>query len=69
MLEMRAAYGIPSTIINLIALFYNYTKARIITSDDETEFLKIPKGVLQGHTPTPFLFIITLDYVMRLVTR
>ena len=36
-LEMLAAYGISSTIINAIALLYDNTKARIITSDGETE--------------------------------
>ena len=60
---MLAVYDIPSTIISVIALLYDKTEARIITSDDETEFFKIAKGVLQVDTITPFLFIITLDYV------
>ena len=67
MLKMLAAYGIPSIITNAIALFYENTEARIITIDGETEFFKISKGVLQGDTLAPFLFIITLDYIMRQV--
>ena len=67
MLEMLAAYGIPSIITNAIALFYGNTEARIITHDGETEFFKISKGMLQGDTLAPFLFIITLDYIMRQV--
>ena len=59
-LEILAAYGIPSIITNAIALFYENTEARIITPDGETEFFKISKGVLQGDTLAPFLFIITL---------
>ena len=43
---MLTAYGIISTIINVIALFYENTESRIITSDGETEFFKISKGVL-----------------------
>ena len=65
MLEIQAAYGIPSTIINVITLFYDNTEARIIISDGETEFFKISNGVLQGDTLAPLLFIITLDYVRR----
>ena len=64
MLEMLAAYSIPSIITNTIALFYENTEARIITPDGETEFFKISKGVLQGDTLAPFLFIITLYYIM-----
>ena len=67
MLKMLAAYGIPSIITNAIALFYENTEARIITPDGETAFFKISKGVLQGDTLAPFLFIITLDYIMRQV--
>ena len=63
--NILAAYGIPSTIINVIAILYDNTKARIIKSDGETEFFEIPKGVLQGDTLSSFIFIITLDYVMR----
>ena len=61
MLKKLAAYGIPSIITNVIALFYEKTEARIIIPNGETEFFKISKGVLQGDTLAPFLFIITLD--------
>ena len=67
MLTILAAYGIPSIITNAIALFYENTEARIITPDGETEFFEISKGVIQGDTLEPFLFIITLDYIMRQV--
>ena len=67
MITILAAYVIPSIITNAIALFYENTEVRIITYDGETEFFKISKGVLQGDTLAPFLFIITLDYIMRQV--
>ena len=67
MLTFLAAYGIPSIITNAIALFYENTEARIITPDGETEFFQISKGVLLGDTLALFLFIITLDYIMRQV--
>ena len=64
---MLAAYGIPSTIINAISLLYEKTEARIITSNDETELFKMSKGVLKCDILAHFLFIKTLDYVMRQV--
>ena len=43
LLEMFDAYGILSTIINAIELFYENTEARIIAPDGETELFKISK--------------------------
>ena len=33
--------------------------------DGDTEYFDIVAGVLQGDTPAPYLFIISLDYVLR----
>ena len=42
------------------------TEATVVTPDGETEFFKISTEVLQGDTLAPFIFIIVLDYVLRL---
>ena len=47
------------------ALYIN-TSPTIITPDDPTEFFNISAGVLQGDTLAPLLFIIALDYALRL---
>ena len=36
------------------------------TPDGETKEFKISKGVLQGDKLAPFLFVIVLDYAMRM---
>ena len=59
------AYGIPEVIIQTIALTYTDTHAKVITPDGETKNFEITKGVLQGDTLAPFLFVITLDNAMR----
>ena len=67
-LDMLEVYGIPFTIINAIALFYEHTESIIIAIDRETIFINIANGLLQGDTLyTNTLFIIPLDYVMRQV--
>ena len=33
--------------------------------DGDTDFFNVVAGVLQGDTLAPFLFILTLDYVLR----
>ena len=64
-LNILEAYGIPEVTIQTIALTYKDTHAKVITPDGETENFEITKGVLQGDTLAPFIFVITLDYAMR----
>ena len=45
---------------------YINAEATVITPDGETEFFEITAGVLQGDTLAPFIFIIVLDYILRL---
>ena len=65
MLQILEAYGIPDKIIQIISLTYKNTPAKIITPHGETEHFEITKGVLQGDTLAPYLFVITLDYAIR----
>ena len=65
MFEILALYGIPPEIINAIKVLYSNTKSTILTPDGETEPFDILAGILQGDTLAPFLFIIVIDYIMR----
>ena len=65
MLYILEAYGIPEVIIQTIALTYKDTHEKVIIPDGETENFEITKGILQGDTLAPFLFVRTLDYAMR----
>ena len=67
MLQILYAYGIPKNIIQTIALTNKDTFAKVTSHDGDTELFEIKKGVLQGDTLAPFLFIITLDYAMQQV--
>ena len=60
MFEILTFYGIPQPIINAIKALYTNTSATIISP------FEIVSGVLSGDTLAPFLFIIVLDYVLRL---
>ena len=65
MFEILGLYGIPSEIINAIKVLYSNTKSTILTPDGETEHFDILAGILQGDTLAPFLFIIVIDYILR----
>ena len=66
MFEILPLYGIPSPITEAIRALYTNTSATVVTPDGETTFFDIVAGVLQGDTLAPFLFIIVLDYILRL---
>ena len=66
MFEILKLYGIPQKIISAIRALYTSTKAKVVSSDGDTDIFEIHAGVLQGDTLAPFLFIIVLDYVLRI---
>ena len=41
------------------------TKVKVRSLDGDTDYFDIVKGVLQGDTLAPYIFIICLDYVLR----
>ena len=66
MFDVLLVYGIPSQIVEGIKGMYIDTVGQVVTEDGNTIFLPIVAGVLQGETLAPHLFIIILDYVMRI---
>ena len=47
-------------------MLYRNTKVKVNSPDGDTDYFDIVAGVLQGDTLTPYLFIIGLDYVLRI---
>ena len=66
MFEILELYGIPPKIIDCIKVLYIDTSATILTPDGETEAFYILAGILQGDTLAPFLFILVVDYILRM---
>ena len=66
LMNILRAYGIPERIVRAIDVMYTDTIAKVLSPDGETNFFKILAGVLQGDTLAPFLFIIVIDYIMRI---
>ena len=48
-------------------MLYKNTYSMVRSPDGDTPFFKITTGVLQGDTLAPFLFIICLDYVLKML--
>ncbi len=58
------AYGIPDSLVKVIARVYENTRARVLTPDGPTEEFQIHYGVLQGDTLAPYIFIITRTLIV-----
>ena len=63
--QILLAYGIPKENVAAITILYRNTKVKVRSPDGDTEYFDIVAGVLQGDTLAPYLFIISLDYVLR----
>ena len=66
MFEILGLYGIPEGIISAIRVLYTDTSSSILSSDGETELFSIIAGILQRDILALFLFIIVVDYVLRM---
>jgi len=50
-------------------MLYTNTKAQVLFSDSDTPIFDIFAEVLQDDTFAPYLFVIAIDYAMRLATE
>ena len=64
--NILASYGIPVTIIKAIMSLYMNTKAKVMTPEGITLEFLTNLGILQGDVLAPLIFIIVLDFILRL---
>ena len=67
MIWILETFGVPPLLLRAINSMYSKTRAKVITTNGETDWFDIIAGVLQVDTLAPFLFIIVLDYALRQV--
>ena len=69
LMEILKAYGVPKEIVKAIEVLYVNTTAQVLSPDGESDFFNIYAGALQGDTFAPYLFIVALDYAMRIAIQ
>jgi hypothetical protein len=60
------AYGVPTKIVNLIKSLHHESKCRVRVENDYTDWFGVTTGVRQGCVLAPCLFVIIMDYILRL---
>ena len=60
-------YGISEKLVNLLRMLYRDSKAKVRIDDVLSDSFLIETGVLQGGIPSPILFNILFDFIIRRV--
>ena len=63
--QIQQACGLPKETVAAITILNWNTKVKVRSPDEDREYFDIVAGVLQGDALSPYLFIISLDYVVR----
>ena len=64
--QILLAYSLPKETITAIMMLYRNTKIKVHSLNGDTDYFDIIAGVLQRDTLAPYLFIICLDYMLRI---
>ena len=61
--------GPSNIIVDAINIFCKDTGAQILSPDSDTNFFEILTGVLLGRTFVLFMFIIVLNYALKITSN
>ncbi|CAF4497680.1 unnamed protein product, partial [Rotaria magnacalcarata] len=60
-------YGISEKLVNLLKMLYTNSKAKVKVNGEFSDSFEIYNGVMQGGIPSPILFNILFDFIIRKV--
>ena len=66
MKQIILVHGLFKETVIALMMLYKNTKAMVNSLDGDTDFFNIVAEFLHGNTLAPYLFIICLDYVLRM---
>ena len=68
MWKLLRHYGVPDKIISLIQCTYLDISCRIAYAGRLSESLEVRTRVRQGCLLSPFLFLLVIDWIMKIIT-
>uniref|UniRef100_A0A3Q0QZY3 Reverse transcriptase domain-containing protein n=1 Tax=Amphilophus citrinellus TaxID=61819 RepID=A0A3Q0QZY3_AMPCI len=63
--KIARSYGIPDQFLKVFRSLYSNSSCCVRSEQGTTEFFAIETGVRQGCILSPFLFLLTIDFVLR----
>ncbi|CAF3911944.1 unnamed protein product [Rotaria magnacalcarata] len=60
-------YGISEKLVNLLKMLHTNSKAKVKVNGEFSDSFEINNGVMQGGIPSPILFNILFDFIIRKV--
>ena len=64
--QILLTYSLPKETVAAKMMLHKNMKVKVRSLDGDTDYFNIIAGVLQGDTLAPYLFIICLDYMLRM---
>ena len=64
--KILLTYDLPKETVAVIMMLYRNMKIKVCSPDGDTDCFNIVAGLLQEDTLAPYLFIICLNYVLRM---
>ncbi|VDP58376.1 unnamed protein product [Schistosoma mattheei] len=61
-------YGVPEKIVNIIWNSYDGLQCKIAHGEQQTDAFQVRTGVRQGCLLDPFLFLLVVDWIMKIST-
>ncbi|VDP31613.1 unnamed protein product [Schistosoma margrebowiei] len=61
-------YGVPEKIVNIIRNSYDGLQCKVVHGGQLTDAFQVRTGVRQGLLPSPFLFLLVVDCIMKTST-
>ena len=64
--QILLTYGLPKETVAAIMMLYENTKVKVCSPNGDTDYFDIVADVLQGDILAQYLFIICLNYMLRM---
>ena len=68
-METVRHHGIPSKLVSLIKSNYEGMTRRVIDEGQFSRQFRVQTGVRQGCLLSPFLFMLVIDWIMKMTTK